>query len=88
MNLEKLVNIIAILLLGALGIAGFMVMNNTAESNKVTADIAKIQSEHKSKVIQEVALLTAEIHNLEKDMDTILEKLKAMEKREKRNEGR
>ena len=60
-----------------------MVMNQTAESNKVTADIAKIQSEHKSRVIQEVALLTAQLRNVEKDMDDILAILKKIEKAEK-----
>ncbi len=60
-----------------------MVMNQTAESNKVTADIAKIESEHKSKVIQEVALLTAQLRNVEKDMDEILSILKKIEKAEK-----
>ncbi len=79
MNLEKIVNVIAILLLAALGIAGFMVMDKTAESNKVTADIAKIQSEHKTRVIKEVALLTAEVRNLQKDMDVIITRLKKME---------
>ena len=82
-SLEKLINIVTILLVGALGIAGFMVMNQTAESNKVTADIAKVQSEHKSRVIQEVALLTAQVRNLEKDMDTILETLKKIEREKK-----
>lgn len=80
---EKLLTITTILLVGALGIAGFMVMNQTAESNKVTADIAKIQSENKSKVIQEVALLTVQLRNLEKDMDDILTILKKIEKSEK-----
>ena len=82
-GLTKLINIVTILLVGCLGIAGFMVMNQTAESNKVTADIAKIQSEHKSRVIQEVALLTAEMRNLQKDMDEILELIKEIEKAEK-----
>ena len=81
--LEKLINVVTILLVGALGVAGFMVMNHTAESNKVTADIAKIQSEHKSRVIQEVALLTAQLRNVEKDMDDILAILKKIEKAEK-----
>ena len=80
---EKLLTIITVLLVGALGVAGFMVMNQTAESNKVTADIAKIQSEHKSRVIQEVALLTAQLRNVEKDMDDILAILKKIEKAEK-----
>ena len=82
-GLENLINVVTILLVGCLGIAGFMVMNHTAESNKVTADIAKIQSEHKSRVIQEVALLTAQLRNVEKDMDDILAILKKIEKAEK-----
>ena len=82
-GLTKLINIVTILLVGCLGIAGFMVMNQTAESNKVTTDIAKIQSEHKSRVIQEVALLTAQLRNVEKDMDEILAILKKIEKTEK-----
>ncbi len=82
-KVEKILTIVTVLLVGALGIAGFMVMNQTAESNKVTADIAKIQSEHKSRVIQEVALLTAQLRNVEKDMDDILAILKKIEKAEK-----
>lgn len=82
-KVEKILIIVTVLLVGALGIAGFMVMNQTAESNKVTADIAKIQSEHKSRVIQEVALLTAQLRNVEKDMDDILAILKKIEKAEK-----
>jgi len=82
-GLTKLINIVTILLVGCLGVAGFVVMNQTAESNKVTADIAKIQSEHKSRVIQEVALLTAQLRNVEKDMDNILAILKKIEKAEK-----
>lgn len=80
---EKILMAVTALLIGCLGIAGFMVMNQTAESNKVTTDIAKIQSEHKSRVIQEVALLTAQLRNLEKDMDDILTILKKIEKAEK-----
>ena len=82
-KVENLLTKVTIALVGALGIAGFMVMNQTAESNKVTADIAKIQSEHKSRVIQEVALLTAQLRNVEKDMDDILAILKKIEKAEK-----
>ena len=80
---EKILSTVTILLVGALGVAGFMVMNQTAESNKVTTDIAKIQSEHKSRVIQEVALLTAQLRNVEKNMDDILAILKKIEKAEK-----
>ena len=82
-KLEKTLNVVTIILVGALGVAGFMVMNQTTESNKVTADIAKIQSEHKSRVIQEVALLTAQLRNVEKDMDDILVILKKIEKAER-----
>ena len=82
-KVENLLTKVTIALVGALGIAGFMVMNQTAESNKVTADIAKIQSEHKSRVIQEVALLTAQLRNVEKNMDDILVILKKIEKAEK-----
>ena len=82
-KLEKAINITSILLVGALVIAVLMAMNHTAESNKVTVDVAKVQSEHKSRVIQEVALLTAQLRNVEKDMDDILAILKKIEKAEK-----
>jgi len=82
--MEKIINAATILIVAALGIAGFMVMNYTTESNKVTADIAKIQSEHKTRVIQEIGLLTAEVRNLEKDVDKILEVIKKIE-RDKKN---
>ena len=81
--MEKIINVATILIVAALGIAGFMVMNHTAESNKVTADIAKIQSEHKTRVIQEVGLLTAEVRNLEKDVDKILEFIEKIKKDKK-----
>lgn len=82
-RLEKALNIVTILLVGVLGVSGFMVMSQTADSNKVTTDIAKIQSERKSRVIQEVALLTSEIRNLQKDMDAILAVLEKIEKAKK-----
>ena len=82
MKINKAINTVTIVLIAALGIAGFMIMDRTAESNLVTADIAKIQSEHKSRVIREVALLTAEMRNLQKDMNTVLETLKEIEKKE------
>lgn len=50
-------------------------MNSTAESNSITVDVAKIQTENKTRVVKEVALLTAEIKNLQKDMDKILENI-------------
>ena len=69
--------------MAALGIAGFMVMEQTAESNKVTADIAKVQSENKSRVVREVNLLTVEIKNLQKDMSRILLLVEEIEKSNK-----
>jgi hypothetical protein len=69
---NKFVNISTILLIGAFVICTFMVMNHTADSNKITVDVARIQSKHKLKVLQEIALLTAEVRNLEKDIDKIL----------------
>ena len=80
---EKILTIVTTLLISALGIAGFMVMNQTAESNKITADIAKVQSERKSRVVREVALLTAELRNLRKDIDAIMAVLRKIEKAEK-----
>ena len=69
MKLSKFVDTIAIVLLLALLGAGFMVMNKTSESNLVTADIALIQAKNRKRVIQEVALLSAEIKNLQKDIE-------------------
>ena len=80
---EKILTTVTILLVAALGIAGFMVMEQTAESNKVTADIAKAQSENKSRVVREVNLLTAEIKNLQKDMSRILLLVEEIEKSNK-----
>jgi len=86
--MEKTINVVTVLLLALLGIAGFMVMYHTTESNVVTADIAKIQSKHKKRVIQEVALLTAEIKNLEKDIANIGKILEDMKENEKNKNSR
>ena len=67
----KLLDRIAIALLLALVGVGFSIMYHTAESNKVTTDVALIQTKNKSRVIQEVRLLTLEIRNLQKDIDKI-----------------
>ena len=80
---EKILTTVTILLVAALGIAGFMVMEQTAESNKVTADIAKAQSKNKSRVVREVNLLTVEIKNLQKDMSRILLLVEEIEKSNK-----
>ena len=82
-KVEKIVNAVTIALVAALGVAGFIIMSQTAESNKVTVDVAKIQSEYRTRVVQEVALLTAQLRNVEKDMDAILVILKKNEKEKK-----
>ena len=76
MKLVKAVDTLAVVLLLALVGVGFIVMQKTTESNAVTAEIALIQAQNKKRVIQEVGLLTAEIRNLQKDMDFLREKLK------------
>ena len=77
----KAINTVAIALLLCLVLVAFVVMDKTAESNSITVDVAKIQSENKSRVLQEVGLLTAEIRNLQKDMDTILTTLNEIKKK-------
>ena len=76
MSLTKFVDSLAIVLLLALVGTGFMVMKSTTESNLVTADIALIQAKNKRKVLTEVGLLTAEVRNLQKDIEGVREKLK------------
>ena len=75
MKLARVVDTVAVVLLLALVGVGFIVMQKTAESNAVTAEIALIQAKHKKRVIQEVGLLTAEVKNLQKDIDSLREKL-------------
>ena len=85
MNLTKFVDGLAIVLLLALVAVGFIVMQKTTESNAVTAEIALIQAKNKKRVIQEVGLLTAEMRNLQKDIEAIREKLtKRVKERETR----
>ena len=79
-SLEKILNISGIVLAGAFVVCAFLAMNYTAESNKVTVDVARIQSKNKMRVLQEVGLLTAEVRNLEKDMSKVLEAVKNIQK--------
>jgi hypothetical protein len=74
MKLVKAVDTIAIVLLLALVGVGFIVMQKTTESNAVTAEIALIQAQNKKRVIIEVGLLTAEIRNLQKDIEVLRDK--------------
>ena len=83
-NLDKFLNVFGIILVAAFAVCSFLVMSYTTESNKVTVDVARIQSKNKSRVIQEIGLLTAEVRNLEKDVYKILEAIKKIE-RDKKN---
>jgi hypothetical protein len=69
--MAKFLDRIAIALLLALVGVGFSIMYYTAESNTVTTDVALIQTKNKSRVIQEIRLLTLEVRNLQKDVDVI-----------------
>ena len=71
----KYLDTIAIVLLLCLVGVGFIVMQKTVESNAVTADIALIQAKNKTRVIQEVGLLTAEMRILQRDLDAIRDAL-------------
>ena len=71
MNLEKTVNIIAIVLLLGLAVCAMMVMQNTTESNVVTTKAAMHQAKKESAVAKEVRLLTLELRNLQKDVEGI-----------------
>ena len=76
MKMDKLVNTAAlVLLLGLLG-AAFMVMNYTAESNLVTTKVATIQAKNRSKVLQQIDLLTAEVRMLQEKVGRLRSKPK------------
>ena len=79
----KYLDTITIVLLLALVGVGFIIMQKTAESNAVTADIAMIQAKSKTRVIQEVGLLTAEIRILQRNVD----KVRAALEKEKNNKN-
>lgn len=81
MNLEKIVNIFAIVLLLGLAVCALMVMQNTAESNVVTTQAAVHQANKESTVAKEVRMLTTELKNLQKDMDEVKRQIR----RSKRN---
>ena len=84
-NLDKLLNVSGIILVAAFAVCAFLAMSYTAESNKVTVDVARIQSKNKARVLQEVALLSVEIRNLGKDMDKILDFVKRIKEKDKGN---
>jgi len=81
----KAINTMVVVLMLLLTAASFMIMYSTAESNTITVDVARIQSKNKSRIIQEVALLTVGVKNLQKDMDKILDTLEEIKKKNEEN---
>ena len=74
-KLESLLNTVTIvILLGLVGVS-FMIMKTTAESNYLSIDVTKTQSEKESRVVKEMRLMTLEMKNLQKDMAEIREKI-------------
>lgn len=68
------------LLIGAV-LSCFIMLKNTAESNLMTVEVADIQQKNVNKTIREVRLLSAEIKNIQKDMDEILKTLEKINKK-------
>jgi uncharacterized protein YfeS len=83
--MSKILDRITIGLLLSLVFAGIMIMKNTAESNAVTTDVALIQVKNKSKVLQEIGLLTAELRILQREIDVIRDILEKEKNEHRRN---
>ena len=73
MNLEKLVNVVAIVLLLALGGVALIVMQKTTESNSVSVDAVSKSARKNSKLLREVRQMNAELETLQRDMEEIKE---------------
>lgn len=84
MNLEKTVNIIAIVLLLGLACVALVVMQKTTESNAVTTSAALHQSKKRSRVAKEVRMLTLEMKNLQKDLEEIRKTVERQEKQQRK----
>jgi len=85
MKLSKVVDLAAIGLLLLLVLSGFMIMKGTAESNAITTEIVAHEAKknkNKNLTIQ-IGLMTAELKNLQKDMDEIRKDLREL----RQNEG-
>ena len=67
-RLLKVMNVVSLLLFAGIVIAAFMIMSQTAESNSITVDVAKHQSDKESKVVMEMRLMTLELRNLQKEV--------------------
>ena len=86
MNLEKTVNICAIVLLLGLALCAMMVMQHTTESNAVTTEAALHLSKKESKVVKEVRLLTLELRNLQKDVENLRDEVKRKKRKQRRKQ--
>ena len=75
LKLEKILNTSVVLILGGLVLVGFMIMSKTAESNSITVDVAKYQSDKESRIVKEMRLMSLEMKNLQKDMEAIRDKI-------------
>jgi len=80
MKLDKIVNIVAIVLLLALGAVALVVMQKTTESNAISTDATVRQSKKQSRVVKEIRLLNLEMRNLQKDIAEIRERVKKQRK--------
>jgi cell division protein FtsN len=83
MNLEKTVNIIAIVLLLALGAVALIVMQKTTESSTLATHEATRQSRKNSKVLKQVRELTSEIKVLRQDMKKIKKAVESADNKKK-----
>ena len=84
MNLEKAVNMVAIVLLLALGAVALIVMQKTTESNAISTKATVTQSKKQSRVAKEVRLLTIELQNLQKDFAEIKKRAKQEKRKQQR----
>lgn len=90
MKLSKIVDIFAITLLLLLVVCAFMIMRGTTESNAITTEIVahEAKKDKNKRVLIQMGLLTAEVKNLQKDMDSLLEEVKQLQKKLQVNERR
>lgn len=70
-KLDRVVNIIAIVLLLSLGATALIVMQKTTESNSISTNATVRQSKKQARVVKEIRLLNLEMRNLQKDIADI-----------------
>jgi hypothetical protein len=75
-KLDGVINIIAIVLLLALGATALIVMQKTTESNAISTNATVRQSKKQSRVVKDIRLLNIEMRNLQKDIADIRKRVK------------